>query len=100
MRYETLEDLPDTLKDVLPEEAQKIYLEAYQEAWDAYKPEVGGDLGQAGMAHRDAWHAMKQEFIHDEKKGRWYKRDEVSEEELESEEEEEGGFLDNITDNL
>jgi cation transport regulator ChaB len=30
MRYESISDLPETLRDVLPERAQEIYLEAYQ----------------------------------------------------------------------
>ncbi|MFP4344320.1 MAG: ChaB family protein [Anaerolineales bacterium] len=98
MRYESLDDLPDTIRDVLPEEAQELYLEAYQKAWDAYKPEIGGDLGQAGMAHRDAWHVVKKEYVQDEKKGDWYRKGEEPED-LDEEDEDEG-FFEGISDTL
>jgi cation transport regulator len=80
MRYETIGDLPDTIKTVLPEEAQEIYLEAYQKSWDNYKEHMGGELSQASVAHRDGWSAMKKVYIEDEKTGEWYRRDEAPEE--------------------
>ncbi len=96
MRYESLDDLPDTIRDVLPEEAQEVYLEAYQDSWDHYEPDKGGDMGQAGWAHRDAWHAVKEEYVEDEKSGKWYPKGELPEED----EEEDEGFFDEIGDAL
>lgn len=96
MRYESKEDLPDTLQDVLPEEAQDIYINAYQKSWDSYEESVGGDMDRASVAHRDAMHAVKQEFEKDEETGKWYPMGELPEEE----EEEEEGLLDKIKDAL
>jgi cation transport regulator len=42
MRYETKKDLPATIRDVLPEDAQEIYMEAYNSRWDAYGEESNG----------------------------------------------------------
>ncbi len=94
MRYETIEDLPESLTSVLPEEAQKIYLEGYQESWDTYEEYQGGEMGREAVAHRDGWHAVQQEFVNDESSGRWYPKGELPEEEEEEEEEE--GLLGNI----
>jgi cation transport regulator len=78
MRYESVEDIPETLQDVLPEEAQQIYLEVYQEAWDDYTEGEGGELSRDGVAHRQAMHAVRQEFVQS-KDGQWYRRGEEPE---------------------
>ena len=40
MPYKSLNDLPESVRRNLPEHAQKIYLEAFNNAWDQYaKPE-------------------------------------------------------------
>ncbi len=95
MRYEKIEDLPESLRNDLPDEAQEIYLEAYQKSWDSFKEEMGGDLGQEAVAHRDAMHAVKQEFVEDKEKGLWYRKGEEPEEE-----EEDGGLLSDLADAL
>ncbi len=79
MRYEKIEDISEILRDVLPDEAQEIYLEAYQKSWDSYKEQMGGELGQEAVAHRDAMHAVKQEFIEDKERGKWYPKGEEPE---------------------
>ena len=38
MPYDTLEDLPDNVRNVLPKHAQEIYQAAFNNAWDEYKP--------------------------------------------------------------
>jgi len=90
MRYESKSDLPHTLRDALPEEAQRIYLKAYQEAWDKYSEEESSELDQEGVAHRQAMHAVEEEFVLREDMGGWFKRGEVPEEE------EEGGVADEV----
>lgn len=94
MRYEKVEDLPESLRNDLPDEAQEIYIEAYQKSWDSFKEEMGGDLGQEAVAHRDAMHAVKQEFVEDKEKGLWYRKGE------EPEEEEDEGLLSDLADAL
>jgi cation transport regulator len=75
MPYENLSDLPDSVKDNLPQHAQEIYRAAYNNAWDEYAdPEDRrGDASREETAHRVAWSAVKESY---EKKGeRWVKKD-------------------------
>jgi cation transport regulator len=37
MPYDTVEELPEKVKNVLPKQAQEIYKEAYNSAWDHYE---------------------------------------------------------------
>ncbi|HSO07006.1 MAG TPA: ChaB family protein, partial [Pelomicrobium sp.] len=51
-----------------PEASQKIYLEAFNNAWDQYAERSDRE----GTAHKVAWSAVKQSY---EKKGdRWVKK--------------------------
>ena len=77
MRYETISDLPETIRDILPEGAQEIYLEAYKQRWEEFDEEAEpGDMDRHSSAHRDAWAAVKTEYVHDEEKGTWYREGE------------------------
>lgn len=64
MVYEKREDLPDSVKNVLPAHAQDIYKEAYNNALEQYqdpeKRKQGGSQEEA--AHRVAWNAVKQKY--------------------------------------
>ena len=65
MPYKSTSDLPDSVKDNLPEHAQEIYKEAYNSASEQYDEE--------STAHRVAWSAVKEEY---EKQGdRWVKKE-------------------------
>lgn len=94
MRYETIEDLPESLTSILPVEAQKVYLEAYERSWETYKEEQSGELNRESVAHRDGWSAVRREFEKDDASGRWYPKGELPEDE----EEEEQGLVDKIKD--
>lgn len=75
MPYEKLSDLPDAVKDNLPQHAQEIYRAAYNNAWDEYaEPEDRrGDASREETAHRVAWSAVKASY---EKQGeRWVKKE-------------------------
>jgi cation transport regulator len=74
MRYQTVEDLSDVLKNVLPDEAQTIYLETYQESWQNYESWKGGEMGRDGLAHRNAMGAVMRNYELDEDSGTWHKR--------------------------
>lgn len=37
--HETVDELPDTVRDVLPPEPQEVYLEAFNESWERYEEE-------------------------------------------------------------
>ena len=64
MPYDSVTDLPDSVRDNLPKHAQEIYKEAYNSAWDEYEdPEDRrGDASREEAAHRVAWGAVKQTY--------------------------------------
>ena len=67
MHYGTLNDLPKSVKNVLPKHAQEIYLAAFNNAWDEYKdPEDRrGDDSRETVAHKVAWAAVKNKYEKD-----------------------------------
>lgn len=73
MPYPKIQDLPETVRDHLPEHAQEIYREAYNSAWEQYdKPEERrGDASRDETAHKVAWAAVKKIYEKDEKSGKW-----------------------------
>ena len=75
MPYHSKKDLPDSVRQVLPEHAQEIYKEAFNSAWDQYKhsEDRRGDASREETAHKVAWAAVK----HDYQKGdddRWHRK--------------------------
>ena len=75
MPYQTVTQLPRSVKDNLPKHAQEIYKEAYNSAWDQYdQPEERrGDASREETAHKVAWNAVKSKYEKDEK-GRWHEK--------------------------
>lgn len=73
MPYKSQADLPENVKNVLPEHAREIYMEAYNSAWEQYdKPEERrGDSSREETAHRVAWSAVKNKYEKDEETGMW-----------------------------
>ena len=73
MPYKTNADLPENVKNVLPEHAQEIYLEAFNSAWDQYdEPEERrGDSTREETAYRVAWAAVKRKYQKDDESGTW-----------------------------
>lgn len=71
------EDLPDSVRDNLPEHAQEIYRAAFNSAWDQYdEPEERrGGASREETAHKVAWAAVKREYEKDEKTGKWKRKD-------------------------
>jgi cation transport regulator len=76
MPYANLKDLPESVQKNLPEHAQKIYLEAFNNAWEQYaRPEDRkGGASREETAHKVAWSAVKQTYEKDEKSGEWKKK--------------------------
>jgi len=75
MPYDRNADLPDSVRDNLPEKAQTIYRNAFNNAWDEYSDpkDRRGDASREETAHRVAWSTVKNSY---EKKGdRWVKKD-------------------------
>jgi len=61
MPYDTLEELPENVKNVLPKQAQEIYKEAYNSAWDHYDDpqDRRDDQSREETAHKVAWSAVR-----------------------------------------
>ena len=76
MPYDTIEELPKSVRENLPEHAQEIYRAAFNNAWDNYKePESRrGDASREETAHRVAWSAVKSKYEKDEVTGEWVKK--------------------------
>lgn len=72
MPYDTNNDLPERVKNNLPEHALDIYREAFNSAWEHYKDpdKRRGDESREETAHKVAWSAVKKEYEKDEQ-GNW-----------------------------
>jgi cation transport regulator len=67
MPYEKISDLPESVQKHLPEHAQEIYRASFNSAWEQYHHEEE-------RAHRVAWAAVKDQYVKNEKTGRWEKK--------------------------
>ena len=75
MPYRSTNDLPDSVKNVLPDHAQDIYKEAFNGAYDEYKnPEDRrGDADREEVAHKVAWSAVKKAGYEKGNDNTWHK---------------------------
>lgn len=64
MPFNSTNDLPESVKNVLPGHAQNIYKEAFNSAYDEYKnsEDRRGDADREEVAHKVAWNAVKQKY--------------------------------------
>ena len=76
MPYQKRADLPDSVRNHLPEHAQEIYMKAYNSAWDQYTDasKRRGNESREETAHRVAWSAVEHEYEKDEKSGNWQRK--------------------------
>ena len=65
MPYSSNADLPDSVKNHLPEHAQSIYRKVFNSALEQYKEE--------SQAARVAWSAVEKEYKKDEN-GKWVRK--------------------------
>jgi cation transport regulator len=73
MPYQETNELPHSVREHLPAPAQKVFLAAYNSAWDEYaQPDTrrGGESSEEA-AFRVAWAAVKHEYEKDERTGKW-----------------------------
>ncbi len=75
MPYNSISELPDSVRDNLPKHAQEIYKEAFNSAWDHYAdPEKRrDDASREETAHRVAWGAVKDQYEKD-RDGTWKRK--------------------------
>ena len=74
MPYDSIDELPESVRDSLPREAQTTYRKAFNSAWEQYSDpqDRQGSASREETAHKVAWSAVKQGY---EKKGdRWVKK--------------------------
>lgn len=64
MPYSNVKDLPDDVKNVLPEHAQAIFKEAFNSAYDEYADtsKRRTDESREETAFKVAWGAVKKEY--------------------------------------
>lgn len=74
MPYDTLEELPENVRNALPKQAQEIYKEAYNSAWEQYEDpqDRWGDQSREETAHKVAWSAVKETY--EKIDGKWQKK--------------------------
>lgn len=75
MPYKSNKDLPERVTNHLPEHAQDIYREAYNNAWEQYKDpkKRRGSESQEEVAHKVAWAAVKTKYT--QKNDKWIRKD-------------------------
>ena len=65
MPYSTRKELPEGVRDNLPEHAQEIYQSAFNNAWEEYSH-------NEERSHRVAWAAVKKSYERDASSGKWH----------------------------
>lgn len=74
--YKTLQDLPDRLRNVLPEHAQEIYRAAFNNAFEEYKnpsKKRSPEDPHEEVCHKVAWAAVKKIYKKG-KDGQWIQK--------------------------
>ena len=77
MPYKKTADLPESVREHLPEHAREIYMEAFNSSWEQYdEPEERrGGASREETAHKVAWAAVKRVYEKDEDSGRWKRKE-------------------------
>ena len=75
MPYDSVKELPDSVRDNLPKHAQEIYVEAYNSAWEEYENAEDRREGDSReeVSHKVAWAAVKKKY--EKKNGKWKTKD-------------------------
>jgi cation transport regulator ChaB len=87
-------EFPRSLRDMFPKEAQALYVEAYKQSW-ALSVQGASDmskdkLSREGAVVRDAWDAVKREFVEDPVTHRWHR---IGEQAASQKAQEDGGSI-------
>lgn len=75
MPYEKIDELPPTLRRILPKDAQEIYLKAFNSALEEFEDPVKRRFGDPieEVAERLAWSAVKKIYEKNDN-GSWVKK--------------------------
>jgi len=76
MPYGSINELPESVRNVLPEHALNVYKEAFNNAYEEYaKPgDRRDDASHEETAHRVAWAAVKKAGYEKSEGGGWLKK--------------------------
>ena len=75
MPYKSNSELPERVRENLPEHGQDIYREAFNNAWQEYKDpsEKRGNESREEVSHKVAWSAVEKVY-HKNSDGKWVKK--------------------------
>jgi cation transport regulator len=75
MPYKSINELAESVRNVLPKHAQEIYKEAFNSAYDQYDQpsERRGDDDREETAHKVAWSAVKKAGYEKGDDDKWHK---------------------------
>jgi cation transport regulator len=75
MPYTSINELAESVRNVLPKHAQEIYKEAFNSAYDQYDQpsERRGDDDREETAHKVAWSAVKKAGYSKGDDNKWHK---------------------------
>lgn len=75
MPYSSINELPESVRNVLPKHAQEIYKEAFNNAYDEYKEpsERRDKASREEVAHKVAWKAVKAKYKKGDD-GKWHEK--------------------------
>ncbi len=64
MLYDSVSDLPASVRDNLPMHAREVYAAAFNNAWEEYKnaEDRKGGASREEVAHKVAWSAVKNKY--------------------------------------
>ena len=75
--FKNLNDLPERVRNSLPEHAQHIFIEAFNNAWEQYKDpgkrRGGAKQSREEVSFKVAWAAVEKEYGKDDS-GKWVKK--------------------------
>jgi cation transport regulator len=76
MPYNAINELPESVRNVLPDHAQDIYKEAFNSAYDQYDSpkDRQGDESREEAAHKVAWSAVKKAGYEKGDDDKWHKQ--------------------------
>ena len=69
--YDTINDLPFVCRLNLPEDAQKIYRDAFNRAW---RQATAEEKARHRLAQSQAWNEVRSRFEREKETGRWVPR--------------------------
>jgi cation transport regulator len=76
MPYDSVKELPASVRNNLPRHALEVYKAAYNNAWKEYKnpKDRKGGASREEVSHKVAWSAVKS--VYEKKNGKWRRKKE------------------------